>query len=88
MSRLAARQDYSLHQDQDYVIGISSYYESHEICFNVITNEDDISEGNETQRFQVLLSTNVAWVMLEMPLQTIVNISIIDNDGIYIFSLF
>ena len=70
-----------MYSEQDHVVGVSSYSESNEICFDVATTDDTVSEGTEREILQLLLSTNVAWVMLDMPHLTTVDIVILDNDG-------
>ena len=73
--------DYTVHSQQSFAVGTSSYSESREICFDVATSDDDVSEGTEVETFQLLLSTEVAWVVLDMPRETTVDLVILDNDG-------
>ena len=70
-----------MHNDQYFVVGIGSYTESSEICVDVNTTDDDVSEGTETQSLGLLLSTNVAWVILSIPHDTTAEVIILDNDG-------
>ena len=70
-----------MHNDQYFVVGIGSYTESSEICVDVVTTDDDLSEGTETQSLGLQLSTNVAWVILSIPHDTTAEVIILDNDG-------
>ncbi|CAI8019496.1 hypothetical protein GBAR_LOCUS11718 [Geodia barretti] len=72
--------DYAVDSEQYHAVGISSSSESHEICFEVAANDDAVSEGTEIETFQLLLSTDVSWVMLDVPRETTVDIVILDND--------
>ena len=73
--------DYTVNSEQYSAVGISSFSESHEICFDVATSDDAVSEGTEIETFQLLLSTDVSWVMLDIPHEVTVDIVILDNDG-------
>ena len=73
--------DYAVDSEQYHAVGISSSSESHEICFEVAASDDAVSEGTEIETFQLLLSTDVSWVMLDVPRETTVDIVILDNDG-------
>ena len=73
--------DYAVDSEQYHAVGISSSSESHEICFEVAASDDAVSEGTEIETFQLLLSTDVSWVILDVPRETTVDIVILDNDG-------
>ena len=82
-TRACPGQDYTVHSEQDFVVGTRGFSESHQFCFNVATIDDGVSEGTEMETFQLLLSTNIAWVMLDIPHYTTFDIVILDNDGMF-----
>ena len=75
-----AGQDYTVQNPRGFTIGRGGFTPTNEVCFDVLTNNDLVSEGTETAVFQLLLSTEVAWVELDMPEEALTELIILDND--------
>ena len=78
---MPAGQDFTVHNLQDYTAGTDGITTYSEICFDVLAEDDGVSEGREMASFQLHLSTEVVWVVLDMPQQIIVEVIIEDSDG-------
>ena len=71
-----------MHNLGDFTIGTNNFASTSEICFDVLTTDDHVSEGTETVLFQPCLSTDVSWVVVNMEEEDpIIEIIIRDNDG-------